>query len=219
MDYVDKKEDYERNKNNRSIIEDSFYIEKDYDKTIIEIKSFLNKINSDSIKCVYDFWFVYNMLGRTYAKQELYTHAIKNLQIASKYKVEDFYSCTSIWLLGNIYEKVNNKGKAILMYEKCLEYYTSIEANEYVLYLKFNVAKLESNSEVIEQLIIDYKRMNIDKSKYFDKDDNLIEMYETLYNIYNKNKNHSKIINLIHNIENKQLRQKILKSQKVLVAI
>lgn len=219
MDYVDKKEDYERNKSNRSIIEDLFYVEKDYDKTIIEIKRFLNKINSDSIKCVYDFWFVYNMLGRIYAKQELYTHAIKNLQIASKYKVEDFYSCTSIWLLGNIYEKVNNKGKAILMYEKCLEYYTSIEANEYILYLKFNVAKLENNSETIEQLIVDYKRMNIDKSKYFDKDGNLIEMYETLYNIYNKNKNHSKIINLIHNIENKQLRQKILKSQKVLIAI
>lgn len=219
MDYVDKKEDYERNKSDRSIIEDLFYMEKNYDKTIIEIKSFLNKINSDSIKCVYDFWFVYNMLGRTYAKQELYAHAIKNLQIASKYKVEDFYSCTSIWLLGNIYEKVNNKGKAILMYEKCLEYYTSIEANEYILYLKFNVAKLENDSETIEQLIIDYKRMNIDKSKYFDKDENLIEMYETLYNIYNKNKNHSKIINLIHNIENKQLRQKILKSQKVLMAI
>lgn len=219
MDYVDKKEDYERNKSDRSIIEDLFYIEKNYDKTIIEIKSFLNKINSDSIKCVYDFWFVYNMLGRTYAKQKLYAHAIKNLQIASKYKVEDFYSCTSIWLLGNIYEKVDNKGKAILMYEKCLEYYTLIEANEYILYLKFNVAKLENSSETIEQLIIDYKRMNIDKSKYFDKDENLIEMYETLYNIYNKNKNHSKIINLIHNIENKQLRQKILKSQKVLVAI
>lgn len=216
---VDKKEDYEINKKVRDIITDSFYKEKDYIKTIDLIKKFLNKIKSDKITCVYDFWFVYTMFGKVYLKQESYTQAIDNIETSFKYKVEDNFYYIAIWLLAGAYEQIGNREYAILNYSECVEYYSSIECDEYVLYCKFNIAKLEDDSDVIESLIRDYKEMKIGNNKSYDKDETLAEMYETLYDIYNRNNNNSKLINLIHTIENKQLRQKLLKSQKVLVAI
>lgn len=215
----DDKKDYELNKSCREIIENLFYIQKDYIATTIEIKRFINKIKKDKIKCVYDFWFAYNMIARVNVKQELYTHAIKNLKISSKYKVEDFYNYTGIWLMGNVYESIGNIKKAIYCYKQCLKYYEYIKLEEYVLYLKFNIAKLESDSHTIEKLIIDYKSVKLTENKSFDKDNILNEMYETLYSIYVKEKNNSKIVSLIHNIENKTLKSKLLKSQKILMVV
>ncbi len=176
------------------------------------------KRNGDNM----DYWFIYHNIALASKKMGNIDKSLK-LSIKALTYVEDdeWHKCEqtySLWMLAECYKLKGQHEKAIHLYKHISRLYRDVKAYKQRICILYNWVELRKDTRAIERLITiynsDWFRQYIESEtvkSYNEFDECLWEMYDGLIKLYKENGEYEKIFPLISGVNNKSIKQTLMK--------
>lgn len=156
---------------------------KQYTKCLEECEDIITRISKQNIKTHTDKIYLgkaYYNIGRIYIKEKNYENAMNNAYKSLDYCYDDIQRVKTYWILGLCYKNKDNKQKALMYYDECLNIFEEHE-------LKLQYYDILSNKGNLLQ----DETLTLEALKYYTENkynDKIQRRYEDLFYIYlNKN--------------------------------
>lgn len=205
----------------RDEVRSLIYKHKDYEKAIVLGKKYIQMIRNmettedKSGDLVVGFY----CLGLASKKDNKFEIALKYALNALKYTKPFQYDYNHImtkWLIAEIKFELGDNEYAIKTYRDCQVMFEKLDQMRYSACMRFNIYKIQMNEEEMLSLTKEYQNFIINENKpnytYLDeaqKDSLLQDMYLELADIYIIKDRRYEAFNLMKNVKNKELRNKI----------
>jgi tetratricopeptide (TPR) repeat protein len=170
----------------------------EYKDAIALCKEELQYLEENEIESDNDFWFFNLRLAIGYRRLGQYKKAISYVNKSSLYARIQIETMECWWTLASCNYSLGNKQRAIKFYKKCQDYYTSINDESGYLSMRYNIAKINEDINMVLEII---DRLNKIEEKIYTIDN----AYAFICEQYAKNNQFNMVNKYLHNIHSENV--------------